>query len=222
MSTVYVVIQRLCYRKRRHVTSCYTYSSHGLFYVLFLLIYGNFLIHAPTIILAETTTNDAKIGNSHDDDTKKPIEIDKLSAAIKLEDADDEYFDDDKEEKEYQELISNKSGVCSLTTNVSFPLFSRLRSANIKCFSFVHAYFPATETTKIIDHILSLAKGMYIGAPCDELCSVKLHHVICERATNTCACEKKYPVVIGLTKGCAKRNVCFKTLNSHFAAQLTF
>lgn len=110
MSTLYGVVQRLCYRKRRHVTSCYTYSSHGLFYILFLLIYGNFLMHSPTIILADTTmSNVARASsNQHEDDTK--IDNNLLVAAIKVADVEDEYFEDDQEEKEYQELISNKSG----------------------------------------------------------------------------------------------------------------
>lgn len=38
------------------------------------------------------------------------------------------------------------------------------------------------------------------------MCSKKLHHVFCDPTTNECACEKMYPVVIGVTKGCAKGN----------------
>lgn len=53
--------------------------------------------------------------------------------------------------------------------------------------------------------LLAIAKGMYIGAPCDGKCIPSLHHVHCDSASGTCSCEKKYPVVIGLTKGCAKR-----------------
>lgn len=54
--------------------------------------------------------------------------------------------------------------------------------------------------------IYSTAKGMYVGSPCERgWCNIKLHHVHCDKATNTCICEKKYPVVIGLLKGCAKR-----------------
>lgn len=46
---------------------------------------------------------------------------------------------------------------------------------------------------------------MYIGAPCDVRCNSKLHHVTCDKATKLCTCEKRYPVMIGLVKGCAKR-----------------
>lgn len=46
---------------------------------------------------------------------------------------------------------------------------------------------------------------MYIGAPCEFTCHAKLHHVFCDPSTNFCVCEKSYPVVIGLTKGCSKR-----------------
>uniref|UniRef100_A0A336ME96 CSON000100 protein n=1 Tax=Culicoides sonorensis TaxID=179676 RepID=A0A336ME96_CULSO len=48
------------------------------------------------------------------------------------------------------------------------------------------------------------AKGMYVGAPCEFTCNVKLHHVFCDPATNICGCEKNYPVVIDIRKGCAK------------------
>lgn len=48
-------------------------------------------------------------------------------------------------------------------------------------------------------------KGGYIGSPCEFTCSKRLHHVFCDPTTNECTCEKHYPVVIGATKGCAKR-----------------
>ncbi|XP_022217000.2 uncharacterized protein LOC111070633 isoform X2 [Drosophila obscura] len=49
------------------------------------------------------------------------------------------------------------------------------------------------------------AKGKYIGAPCNELkCDVKLLHVACDKETQTCTCERNYPVQLGLIKGCAK------------------
>lgn len=52
--------------------------------------------------------------------------------------------------------------------------------------------------------------GMYVGAPCENRCSAKLHHVKCDQSTKLCVCEKKYPVMIGLIKGCAKRKLQFK------------
>ncbi|XP_055706936.1 uncharacterized protein LOC129804009 isoform X2 [Phlebotomus papatasi] len=48
------------------------------------------------------------------------------------------------------------------------------------------------------------AKGMYIGADCEFTCNPRLRHVFCDPSSNTCGCEKNYPVIIGLTKGCAK------------------
>ncbi|XP_055324847.1 uncharacterized protein LOC129579157 isoform X2 [Sitodiplosis mosellana] len=172
-----MVVQRLFYRKRRHVTSCYEYSSHGLFYVLLLLIYSQFLIKSPAIVLAEITTMSQIKGSTNDERIKTSNEMDHIVMAVKVENigvaadadaaaaaaavavADDEYFEDDQDDdKEYKELLSNKS-----------------------------------------------AKGMYVGSPCERgWCNIKLHHVICDKATNTCICEKKYPVVIGLLKGCAK------------------
>ncbi|XP_037045395.1 uncharacterized protein LOC119080906 isoform X2 [Bradysia coprophila] len=47
------------------------------------------------------------------------------------------------------------------------------------------------------------AKGMYIGAPCDESCNSNLLHVHCDETTKLCGCERNYPVKLGLTKGCA-------------------
>ncbi|XP_034104188.1 uncharacterized protein LOC117567978 isoform X2 [Drosophila albomicans] len=49
------------------------------------------------------------------------------------------------------------------------------------------------------------AKGKYIGAPCNELkCDAKLLHVTCEKESQTCSCERNYPVQLGPVKGCAK------------------
>lgn len=50
-----------------------------------------------------------------------------------------------------------------------------------------------------------LAIGMYVGARCNGPCDKKLHHVTCDKSTSTCVCEKKYPVIIGRMRGCAKR-----------------
>ncbi|XP_066139126.1 uncharacterized protein [Euwallacea fornicatus] len=37
-------------------------------------------------------------------------------------------------------------------------------------------------------------KGLYVGAPCEFTCSSRLQHVYCNPITNSCECEKKYPV----------------------------
>lgn len=104
-----VVVQRLFDRKRRHVTSYYKYGSYGLFYVLFLLIYSPFSIQSSAIALAETTMSQIKASAS-DEYIKMSNEMDRMVTAVKLEDVDDEYFDDDQDDKEYKELLSNKSG----------------------------------------------------------------------------------------------------------------
>lgn len=64
---------------------------------------------------------------------------------------------------------------------------------------------------------MTSAKGMYVGAPCEFTCHVKLHHVFCDPATNTCGCEKNYPVLIDRRKGCAKRKytIAFSHLWRH-------
>lgn len=57
--------------------------------------------------------------------------------------------------------------------------------------------------------LLFTDKGAFIGAPCEFTCSKKLHHVFCDPTVDRCSCEKLYPVVIGVLKGCAKRkNAC--------------
>lgn len=45
-----------------------------------------------------------------DEYVKTSNEMDRIVKAVKLDDVDDEYFDDDQDDKEYKELISNKSG----------------------------------------------------------------------------------------------------------------
>ncbi|XP_049869771.1 uncharacterized protein LOC126369409 isoform X2 [Pectinophora gossypiella] len=47
-------------------------------------------------------------------------------------------------------------------------------------------------------------KGMYLGSPCEFTCNPKLIHVFCDPATNTCQCDPKHGVALGVAKGCAK------------------
>ncbi|XP_059052925.1 uncharacterized protein LOC131847377 [Achroia grisella] len=47
-------------------------------------------------------------------------------------------------------------------------------------------------------------RGMYLGSPCDTTCNPKLVHVYCEPSTQSCQCDTKHPVALGVTKGCAK------------------
>ncbi|XP_039290356.1 uncharacterized protein LOC111057980 isoform X3 [Nilaparvata lugens] len=46
--------------------------------------------------------------------------------------------------------------------------------------------------------------GQYVGAPCEDSCDSKLLHVVCDKDTLRCECERAYPVHIGPFKGCAK------------------
>lgn len=62
---------------------------------------------------------------------------------------------------------------------------------------------------RLICKCLFLAKGRYVGASCDFTCHATLLHVYCDPITSTCGCEKSYPVVIGLKKGCAKREYLY-------------
>lgn len=117
LPTLCVVVQRLFYRKCWHVTSCYKYRSHGLFYVLLLLIYGHnsllVLAHdtTTTAMATKTTTNQIKV-NKNNEHTTTSNEINRILAAVRIEDTDDEYFEDDQDDdKDYKELISNKSGM---------------------------------------------------------------------------------------------------------------
>ncbi|KAL0270861.1 UNVERIFIED_CONTAM: hypothetical protein PYX00_008132 [Menopon gallinae] len=54
----------------------------------------------------------------------------------------------------------------------------------------------------IVDSVAEL--GRYLGSPCEATCSEKLLHVFCEPTNRICECEKKYPVQIGVRRGCAK------------------
>ncbi|XP_031767129.2 uncharacterized protein LOC113522819 isoform X1 [Galleria mellonella] len=47
-------------------------------------------------------------------------------------------------------------------------------------------------------------KGMYLGSPCEVTCNPKLVHVYCEPTTQSCQCDTKHPVALGVNKGCAK------------------
>ncbi|CAH0729142.1 unnamed protein product, partial [Brenthis ino] len=47
-------------------------------------------------------------------------------------------------------------------------------------------------------------KGMYLGSPCEFKCDSRLLHVYCEPRSNSCQCDPKHPVSLGVAKGCAK------------------
>lgn len=101
-----VVVHDIVYQKRRHITS--SNRNYGLFYVLLLLIYSQCLIISSANALAETTMSQIKVNDEH---IKSSNEMDRMVTAVKLEDIDDEYFDDDQDDKDYKELLSNKSGM---------------------------------------------------------------------------------------------------------------
>lgn len=106
LSSYSTVVQR---QKHRHITTYYIYCSRRLFCVLLLLIYSYFLIQSPAIVLAETAMSQIKT-SGNDEFTKTSNEMDRVVTAVKLDENEDEYFDDDQDDTEYKELLSNKSG----------------------------------------------------------------------------------------------------------------
>lgn len=92
--------QRLIKRNYQHAKAFRQYKNHGTFFVL---LYCCLLTHMPKIIFAE---NQAKV-NGIDVETKKMNEMSALVNAAKIDDFDDEYFDNGIDD--YRELISNKS-----------------------------------------------------------------------------------------------------------------
>lgn len=199
------VAQRMCRRKRRHITTYYIYCSHRVFCVLLLLIYSYILIQSPATVLAETAMSQIKT-SGNDEFTKTSNEMDRVVKAVRLDEHEDEYFDDDQDDTEYKELLSNKSGKCNNHDTSIFPLIPIASIVFIVCNRW--RFFSCVTFLLSLFFSLSCllsARGMYVGSLCEGWCNIKLHHVICDKATNTCECEKKYPVVIGLIKGCAKR-----------------
>lgn len=59
----------------------------------------------------------------------------------------------------------------------------------------------------LITNYCFFAEGKFLGAPCVDTCSPKLHHVYCNVRTKKCECEGKYPVKINPYKGCSKRKL---------------
>lgn len=109
ISSICTAIQCLSQQqKRQNATSHNTYNSRGIVY---MLIYGCYLIHLPKIVMAETTISQNRV-NVGRGDMKNTHDINQLNAIDKIDDGDDEYFYDDQEENEYKDLISNKSGKC--------------------------------------------------------------------------------------------------------------
>ncbi|GJQ85770.1 hypothetical protein Trydic_g20331 [Trypoxylus dichotomus] len=55
-----------------------------------------------------------------------------------------------------------------------------------------------------LEYNSTTGKGMYLGAPCEDVCSPRLSHVYCNPSTKLCECEKKYPVKLNPSTGCGK------------------
>lgn len=92
------------HKKRRRITSCYTYSSHGLFYALFLLIYGMRVFDGTS---AADTFNQARQLDGKIDSAKA---LNQLVASVNSDsELESEYYDGDADQ-DYLNLISNKSG----------------------------------------------------------------------------------------------------------------
>ncbi|XP_026322461.1 uncharacterized protein LOC113232052 [Hyposmocoma kahamanoa] len=47
-------------------------------------------------------------------------------------------------------------------------------------------------------------KGRYLGSPCEFTCNPKLLHVFCDPRSQSCQCDPKHNVALGVAKGCAK------------------
>ncbi|XP_063360230.1 uncharacterized protein LOC134649411 [Cydia amplana] len=47
-------------------------------------------------------------------------------------------------------------------------------------------------------------KGKYLGSPCEFTCNPALLHVFCDPTSNSCECDPKHPVNLGVARGCAK------------------
>lgn len=105
--------QQIIQKKR-----CHTTSSHGLFYALFLLIYGMILCHSTstwlTFVHAEST-NATQTVDMTIDETNRAASNKLVSASKHIsghDEVDHHYVDDDEDDEEsiYHDLISNKSG----------------------------------------------------------------------------------------------------------------
>lgn len=64
-------------------------------------------------------------------------------------------------------------------------------------------------------HYFCVLAGAYLGAPCEDSCSPKLHHVYCNPARKLCECEKNYPVKMGSTRGCSKRKLIMSVVQAY-------
>ncbi|XP_046807455.1 uncharacterized protein LOC111677099 isoform X2 [Lucilia cuprina] len=91
-------------------------------------------------------------------------------------------------------------------TNYQRRLLMRREAANVPDFDEDDSSYHDDELDEyeiLINNKSAL--GKYIGAPCNNSkCESTLLHVVCEKDTNTCGCEKNYPVQLGLTRGCDK------------------
>lgn len=162
-----------------------------------LLVVGCLLTQLPVrISAAEDTAMQPPGINAFTDVAKKHSNDMLQTSANDPDDAidhdDDEFFDDedDDDDIDYKGLGANKSSM--------LLIFHQ------------HCIVTVLNRFNLNNNILSSGIGLYIGAFCNVTCSTKLHHAMCDLATNTCVCEKKYPVVIGLKRGCAKRKrLCF-------------
>ncbi|KAI8122325.1 hypothetical protein CVS40_6784 [Lucilia cuprina] len=124
-------------------------------------------------------------------------------------DEDDSSYHDD-ELDEYEILINNKSalfitGSVRVEVKVSSGHACWLRLSFIDFAAFAVMEKRGNIFLCPLQMPCLRALGKYIGAPCNNSkCESTLLHVVCEKDTNTCGCEKNYPVQLGLTRGCDK------------------
>lgn len=100
------LVRQFIHKKRRRITSCYTYSSHGLFYALFLLIYGMILCLDMMLFVNAEPFNQVRQFDENIDETNS---MNQLVVNVNSDEAENEYYDDN-ENRDYLNLISNKSG----------------------------------------------------------------------------------------------------------------
>ncbi|XP_050313333.1 uncharacterized protein LOC126748266 isoform X2 [Anthonomus grandis grandis] len=68
-----------------------------------------------------------------------------------------------------------------------------------------HPILSDDEKDDYVQTNLTDERGLHVGAPCEFTCSSRLQHVYCNPVTNTCECEKKYPVKLhNPYSGCSK------------------
>lgn len=116
ISTIYTIFQQLIEHNNynsnnRHCRTVTSYYAHKSYCIVYILIYGCYIMHSTMIVMAETTISQNRLNNGKTE-AKIAHEMNQSTNTV-TEDTniDDEFFDNDQDDDEIEHLKDSKYGL---------------------------------------------------------------------------------------------------------------